>query len=108
MIEDDLLVDGFRVTLIRSHLEEAYEMFSHSPGQIPMSYLSWISQMGMREAVDEPLTEAQVSAGMTYLSEQVTEITEWMQPAVEVILALHIRQLRAHPVVKLVYGASKE
>lgn len=105
MIENDLLEDGFRVTLIRSHLEEAYEMFSHSPGQIPMSYIQWILQMGMGEPVDEPLTEVQMSAGMTYLSKQVTEITEWMQPAVEMILTLHIRQVRAHPVTKLICGA---
>lgn len=105
MVEDDLLVDGFSVTLIRSHLEVAYEMFSHSPGQIPMSYIQWILQMGPDEHVDTPLTEAQVSAGMTYLSEQVTEITEWMQPAVEMILTLHVHQVRAHPVTKLICGA---
>lgn len=105
MLEDRLLEEGFRVTCIRSHLEGMHDKLSRAPGQIPMRYLSWISQMGMGEGVDAALTEVQISAGMTYLGEQVAEITEWMKPAVEVILVLHVRQVRAHPVMKLICGA---
>lgn len=104
-MSDDILEDGLRVTLIRSHLQEMHEMFSRAPGQIPMSYLSWILQMGLGEPVDAELTDAQVSAGITYLSEQVTEINVWLRPVAIALLVVHVHQVRAHPVTKLICGA---
>lgn len=105
MLEDELLANEVKVILIRSHLEGIYEMFSRAPGEIPMSYLSWILQMGMGEPVDADLTEAQVSAGIAYLTEQVTEINTWLRPVAIALLISHVCQVRAHPVTKLICGA---